>query len=149
LNYKLSEKEKNFCHLYLQNGLNLRQAYIEAGYNWKSKSGNEYKLLKSDRIQLYMSDLLKDMRQCQIVPPELVIAELGKIAFGDDVDNAEIKSFMYKGEIIDKRYKTTNKDRLKALEILSKIYRLGDNKVIDENNLDNEININIKVNKDG
>jgi len=148
---KLSPKQKKFCENYVINGYNATSAYIDAGYSVKKRvtgTVNSSQLLMKPNIQSYIRTLELERDGDFKIGKEEILAELGKLAFGNLDDIVEIKnnSFGLRDDIDPKKrrialagississsssfgkegqsksFSINAKDKIKALELIAKM----------------------------
>lgn len=107
----LTEKQKRFVAEYLVD-LNATQAAIRAGYKPKTAGQIGAENLKKPEIQEAISKANRDRQKRTEITQDMVVAELGKVAFAPAKDFSESE------------LKYSNK--LKALEMLAKHLGLFD-----------------------
>lgn len=79
---KLTPKQQRFVEEYLID-LNATQAAIRAGYSAKTAQEQGARLLSNVMVQAALAERMKAREQRTEVTQDMVLAELGKIAFGD------------------------------------------------------------------
>ena len=109
----LTEKQKRFVAEYLVD-LNATQAAIRAGYSEKTAEQMGYQLLQKTSVQKAVQIAMKDRQQRTEITQDMVLDELGKVAFSKAADYT------------DATLKYSNK--LRALEMLGKHLGLFDGK---------------------
>lgn len=109
----LTEKQKRFVAEYLVD-LNATQAAIRAGYSEKTAEQMGYQLLQKTSVQKAVQIAMKDRQQRTEITQDMVLDELGKVAFSKAADYT------------DSTLKYSNK--LRALEMLGKHLGLFDGK---------------------
>lgn len=102
---KLTEKQKRFVEEYLVD-LNATQAAIRAGYSINRASELGYQLLQKTTVSDAIQSAMKKRQNRTEITQDMVLKEIGKVAFHDAGDCAESE------------LKYSNK--LKALELLGK-----------------------------
>lgn len=129
----LTPRKKDFCDNYIIS-LNATDAARQAGYVSKTNNGlknKAYKLMKDPDIAEYIADKLKQKEDGLIVKQDDVLKYLSGCVLGTE---KEIKYFTlrsgtkgsYDDELIKKHIDLQPKDRIKAAEIMAKIYKLMD-----------------------
>ncbi|MDR1754851.1 MAG: terminase small subunit [Eubacterium sp.] len=100
----MTERQKRFCYEYLVD-LNPTKAAVNAGYSEKYSGQTGCRLLKNPEVQKFLEDLLKNEDKRNEVLVNRVVSELAVIAFSkmEDIKNSE---------------------KLKALEMLGKHFRI-------------------------
>ena len=76
---RLTPKQDRFCEEYVKT-LNIKQAYIDAGYDSNSAHANSYKLFNKPLVQTRIKDLLEARREANSATVEWVMGSLQKIA---------------------------------------------------------------------
>lgn len=79
----LSDREKLFCVNYVNNGMNIYQAAVSAGYSESYAKSSSYKLRENVGIAKYISHLLKDIEQKMM--DEVVASKRELMKFWSDV----------------------------------------------------------------
>lgn len=148
---------ERFCHEYIID-LNASQACIRAGYSKKTSGEMGYENLKKPQIQERIKELLKERESRTEITADMVIQELGKLAFSDirklydgerlllpheldDTTASTISSFKTRREgdaeegfYEVEEYKRYSKD--KSLELLGRHFGLFDDRLKIEGTLD-------------
>jgi len=105
----LTQKQKYFCDLYLQEG-NSHIAAIRAGYSHSvARNGS---LLNKPEVQEYIQARQKELAEKISVTSEMILTELAKMAFSDD---EKIKALNG-----DKPVKVSARNKMLALDKLAK-----------------------------
>jgi len=125
----LTEQEQLFCDIYLSNGFKSTDAYRLAGCTDKNTNGN--KLLNRDDIKDYLLKRLLEKKEGLIIKQDELLGYLSSCIRGTETDTqAFILRFGNRGKFEDKieeiELRIKHKDRLKAAEIMTKIYNLMD-----------------------
>lgn len=106
----LNENQKKFCDYYLEFG-NIGKASEKAGYNKK----RGYQLMKLSYVQEYIRERLNEMSDTSIANESEIMKYLTKVMRGEDDE------------------KTSIKEKLKAAELLGKVYSIFSTKNEDKN----------------
>lgn len=129
----LTQRKKNFCDYYIIS-LNATDAARKAGYISKTANGiknKAYKLMKDPDIKEYIADKLKQKEAGLIVKQDDVLKYLSGVVLGTE---KESKTFVlrsgikgtYDDKLETKEIDLQPRDRIKAAEIMAKIYKLMD-----------------------
>jgi len=129
----LTERKKLFCDYYIIS-LNATDAARKAGYSSKSANGlknKAYKLMKEPDIKEYIAERLKQKEADLIVKQDDILKYLSGCVLGLEKEN---KIYIlrsgnkgnYNDELIEKETDLQPRDRIKAAEIMAKIYKLMD-----------------------
>lgn len=133
---KLSKKEEKFVIEYVRTG-NATQSAIKAGYSERSARQTACRMLTKDYILEAIDELVKQMNSEKIADAEEVMMLLTEIARGETVEQ---NAFIDKnGNPVIVETKVKEKERVKALELLGKRYKLYVDKV--EANVDGEVKV--------
>lgn len=133
---KLSKKEEKFVIEYVRTG-NATQSAINAGYSERSARQTACRMLTKDYILKAIDELVKEMNSEKIADAEEVMMLLTEIARGETVEQ---NAFIDKnGNPVIVETKVKEKERVKALELLGKRYKLYVDKV--EANVDGEVKV--------
>ena len=133
---KLSKKEEKFVIEYVRTG-NATQSAINAGYSERSARQTACRMLTKDYILEAIDELVKQMNSEKIADAEEVMMLLTEIARGE---TSEENAFIDKnGDPVIVKTKVKEKERIKALELLGKRYKLYVDKV--EANVDGEFKV--------
>ena len=147
---KLTPKQELFCREYLVD-LNATQAAIRAGYSKKTAKSQGQRLLTNVDVQTFIQMLMDARAQRTEITADRVIEQLGRVAFGDLrsvfdgtrlmvpeewsddaaalIAGLEVNT-LEKGEgEVEYVAKIRSADRLKALELLGKHFKLFTEKV--------------------
>lgn len=141
----LTEKQKIFCDEYLIN-LNATRAYMVAYPNVKKESTAAQagsRMLRNVKVQKYISERLEEIHNKKTADAQEVIEYLTSVLRGESQSTEIVVEGIGDGcseaRAIEK--KPSEKDRLKAAELLGKRYGLYTEKI--ETDVDMELNINI------
>lgn len=130
---KLTAKQQRFCDEYLID-LNATQAAIRAGYKEKYAHTNANKLLQNTRIAEYIGKRMSEKESELIASQDEVLKYLTAVLRGESQSTEIVVEG--KGEGFSKARLMTKepseKDRLKAAELLGKRYGLYTDKVQSE-----------------
>lgn len=133
---KLSKKEEKFVIEYVRTG-NATQSAIKAGYSERSARQTACRMLTKDYILEAIDELVKQMNSEKIADAEEVMMLLTEIARGETVEQ---NAFIDKnGNPIIVETKVKEKERVKALELLGKRYKLYTDKV--EASVDGQVQV--------
>ena len=133
---KLSKKEEKFVIEYVRTG-NATQSAIKAGYSERSARQTACRMLTKDYILKAIDELVKQMNSEKIADAEEVMMLLTEIARGETVEQ---NAFIDKnGNPIIVETKVKEKERVKALELLGKRYKLYTDKV--EASVDGQVQV--------
>ena len=139
---KLTAKQQRFCDEYLID-LNATQAAIRAGYSKKTarKIGQE-NLTKPD-IKQYIENRMAEKEKALIADQDEVLRYLTSVLRGENQSTEIVVEGIGDGcsEARTIQKEPSEKDRLKAAELLGKRYGLYTDRV--ETEVDMELNINI------
>lgn len=127
----LTEKKKRFADYYLTH-LNATKAAEEAGYECKRKGGLRVKahsLLKDLDIKEYISDKLKAKEENLIIKQDEILQYLSGCIRGTEKEESHyvVRSGSkgnYDDEVVEKESPLKARDRIRACEIMAKIYQL-------------------------
>lgn len=138
----LNDMQKRFCDEFLKD-FNATEAAKRAGYKSHSAASQGSRLLKNDKVQVYLSKRKKDRQKRTEVTQDRIVEGLAKIAFGDIRDiltwDSETGRVYLRtpdeidGTMIDEIKETENglvvkrTDRMKAYEMLARHIGLYDN----------------------
>jgi len=132
--YNLTEKQKRFADYFIETG-NATESYSKA-YKADAKvcESNGCRLLRNAKIKAYIDQNIAKKDEKRIMKQDEILELLTELARGNLTE--EVINVISKGDfkqyikITDKNI--SHKDRLKALELLAKRYRMFDD------NLDNQ-----------
>lgn len=127
---KLTEKQKIFCDEYIIS-LNATQAAIKAGYAEKTAYAIGAENLKKPKIQSYISERMKQKESSLIATQDEVLQYLTSVLRGESQTTDTVLVGMGDGyqEVQEVKKKPSEKDRLKAAELLGKRYGLYTDKI--------------------
>lgn len=127
---KLTEKQKIFCDEYIIS-LNATQAAIKAGYAEKTAYAIGAENLKKPKIQSYISERMKQKESSLIATQDEVLQYLTSVLRGESQTIDTVLVGMGDGyqEVQEVKKKPSEKDRLKAAELLGKRYGLYTDKI--------------------
>lgn len=138
----MTAKQKRFCDEYLVD-LNATQAAIRAGYSEKNANNIASENLAKPNIKKYISDRMAEKESELIATQDEVLRYLTSVLR----DNTDSETIVIEGlgEGMSKarktRIKPSEKDKLKAAELLGKRYALFTEKV--EQAVDMDLSVNI------
>lgn len=139
---KLTAKQQRFCDEYLID-LNATQAAIRAGYSKKTAAQTAARLLTNVKIQEYIENRMAEKENELIADQDEVLKYLTSVLRGQSVSTEIVIEGTGDGcseaRTIEKE--PSEKDRLKAAELLGKRYGLYTEKV--EEKVDMELNVTI------
>ncbi len=127
---KLTDKQKIFCDEYIIS-LNATQAAIKAGYAEKTAYAIGAENLKKPKIQSYISERMEQKESSLIATQDEVLQYLTSVLRGESQTTDTLLVGMGDGyqEVQEVEKKPSEKDRLKAAELLGKRYGLYTDKV--------------------
>lgn len=127
---KLTEKQKIFCDEYIIS-LNATQAAIKAGYAEKTAYAIGAENLKKPKIQSYISERMEQKESSLIATQDEVLQYLTSVLRGESQTTDTVLVGMGDGyqEVQEVKKKPSEKDRLKAAELLGKRYGLYTDKI--------------------
>lgn len=127
---KLTAKQKLFCDEYIIS-LNATQAAIKAGYSKKTARKIAAENLTKPVIQNYISERMKQKESSLIATQDEVLQYLTSVLRGESRTTDIVLVGMGDGyqEVQEVEKKPSEKDRLKAAELLGKRYGLYTDKV--------------------
>ena len=139
---KLTAKQQRFCDEYLID-LNATQAAIRAGYSKKYANTNASKLLQITTIRQYIDARMAEKESQLIADQDEVLKYLTSVLRGKSKSTEVVVEGQGDGcsEARTIQKEPSEKDRLKAAELLGKRYGIYTDKV--EADVDMELNINI------
>ena len=133
---KLTPKEKKFCQEYVRTG-NASEAVRLAGYSEKNVRQRGSKMLAKDYILAYINELMEELKKETIADADEVLQLLTSIARGETKEENVVVDKCGNVSIVETRVK--EKERVKALELLGKRYKLYTDKV--EANVEGKVEI--------
>lgn len=127
---KLTAKQKLFCDEYIIS-LNATQAAIKAGYAEKTAYAMGAENLRKPKIQSYISERMKQKESSLIATQDEVLQYLTSVLRGESQTTDTVLVGIGEGyqEVQEVEKKPSEKDRLKAAELLGKRYGLYTDKV--------------------
>ena len=139
---KLNDRQRRFADEYLID-LNAERAAIRAGYSKRYARGNAYKLVANECIKEYIKKRMDEKEKELIADQDEVLKYLTSVLRGESLSTEIVVEGLGNGvseaRTMDK--KPSEKDKLKAAELLGKRYGLYTDKV--ETDIDMELNISI------
>lgn len=121
----MTEKQKRFCDEYLIDA-NATQAAIRAGYAEKSAGRNADRMMKNEEIKAYIAEQMESISSEKVATAEEVIQYLTSVLRGEtlaeEIVVEGVGDGMSEARRMDKA--PSEKDRLKAAELLGKRYGL-------------------------
>lgn len=139
---KLTAKQQRFCDEYLID-LNATQAAIRAGYSEKNARSIASENLAKPNIREYIDARMAKKEKELIADQDEVLKYLTSVLRGESQSTELVVEGTGEGcsEARTVMKEPSEKDRLKAAELLGKRYGLYTDKI--ENDVDMELNINI------
>lgn len=127
---KLTAKQKLFCDEYIIS-LNATKAAIKAGYAEKTAYAMGAENLRKPKIQSYISERMKQKESSLIATQDEVLQYLTSVLRGESQTTDTLLVGMGDGyqEVQEVEKKPSEKDRLKAAELLGKRYGLYTDKI--------------------
>lgn len=127
---KLTDKQKIFCDEYIIS-LNATQAAIKAGYSKKTARKIAAENLTKPVIQNYISERMKQKESSLIATQDEVLQYLTSVLRGESRTTDTVLVGMGDGyqEVQEVEKKPSEKNRLKAAELLGKRYGLYTDKI--------------------
>lgn len=144
---KLTAKQQRFCDEYLID-LNATQAAIRAGYSSKCAKQIAQKNMTKVDLREYIDNRLAEKEKALIADQDEVLKYLTSVMRGESVSTEIVVEGTGDGcsEARKMEKEPSEKERLKAAELLGKRYGLYTEKV--EANVDADLNINIDYGND-
>jgi len=143
----LTEKQKRFCDEYLID-LNATQAAIRAGYSERSARQIAERNMTKDDIQKYIKERMSEKEKQLIADQDEVLKYLTSVLRGESTAQEIVIEGTGDGcseaKTVEKA--PSEKERLKAAELLGKRYALFTDKV--ETDMDMDLNITIDYGED-
>lgn len=138
----LTEKQKRFCDEYLID-LNATQAAIRAGYSERSARQIAERNMTKDDIQKYIKERMSEKEKQLIADQDEVLKYLTSVLRGESTAQEIVIEGTGDGcsEAKTMEKAPSEKERLKAAELLGKRYALFTDKV--ETDVDMDLNITI------
>lgn len=145
----ITAKQKRFCDEYLID-LNATQAAIRAGYSNKYANTNVSKLLQNTTIKAYLDARMAEKESELIAGQDEVLKYLTAVMRGESVSEELMVEGCGEGisQVVHVDKKPSEKERLKAAELLGKRYGLYTEKIDVNAAVDMELNINIDYGDD-
>lgn len=139
---KLTAKQRRFCNEYLID-LNATQAAIRAGYSEKNARNIASENLAKPNIKAYIDERMAEKESQLIATQDEVLKYLTSVLRGESQSTEIVVEGTGDGcsEARTLKKEPSEKDRLRAAELLGKRYGLYTDKV--ETDVDMELNINI------
>lgn len=127
---KLNEKQKRFCEEYLID-LNATQAAIRAGYSEKTAYTIGQKLTKKSEVKAYIEEKLETLKNERTADTQEIMEYLTSVMRGESESEEIVLKGVGKGsQKIEKVHKKpSEKDKLKAAELLGKRFGMFTEKV--------------------
>ena len=123
---KLTEKQKAFADYYIES-LNATQSAIRAGYSVDCARSIGYENLTKPHIKIYIDERLELLDKVRIMKMNEALIRLSEKARGESYE--EIVTVTQLGEVVKTERKISEKDQLKALELIGKYHKLFTDKV--------------------
>ncbi len=144
---KLTAKQRRFCDEYLID-LNATQAAIRAGYSEKNARNIASENLAKPNIKAYIDERMAEKESQLIATQDEVLKYLTSVLRGESQSTEIVVEGTGDGcsEARTLKKEPSEKDRLRAAELLGKRYGLYTDKV--ETDVDMELNINIDYGDD-
>ncbi len=139
---KLTAKQQRFCDEYLID-LNATQAAIRAGYSKKTAAQTAARLLTNVKIQEYIENRMAEKEAALIADQDEVLKYLTSVLRGQSKSTEIVIEGLGDGSTKARKMEKepSEKDKLKAAELLGKRYGLYTEKV--EEKVDMELNVTI------
>lgn len=139
---KLTAKQQRFCDEYLID-LNATQAAIRAGYSEKNARNIASENLAKPNIREYIDARMAEKEKSLIADQDEVLRYLTSVLRGESQSTEIVVEGIGEGcsEARTIQKEPSEKDRLKAAELLGKRYGLYTDRI--ETDVDMELNINI------
>lgn len=139
---KLTAKQQRFCDEYLID-LNATQAAIRAGYSKKTAAQTAARLLTNVKIQEYIENRMAEKEATLIADQDEVLKYLTSVLRGQSKSTEIVIEGLGDGSTKARKMEKepSEKDKLKAAELLGKRYGLYTEKV--EEKVDMELNVTI------
>lgn len=139
---KLTPKQQRFCEEYLID-LNATQAAIRSGYSKKTAYSIGTENLKKPEIEKYIKQRLDEKEKALIADQDEVLKYLTSVLRGQSKSTEIVIEGFGDGSTKARKMEKepSEKDKLKAAELLGKRYGLYTEKV--EETVDMELNVNI------
>lgn len=144
----MNERQKRFADEYLID-LNAEAAAVRAGYSRKYARGNAHKLVANSCIKDYIAQRMDEKEKDLIADQDEVLKYLTSVLRGEseseEIVIENIGDYMSAARTMTKA--PSEKDRLKAAELLGKRYGLYTDRI--EQEVDMELNITVDYGDDG
>lgn len=139
---KLTPKQQRFCEEYLID-LNATQAAIRSGYSKKTAAQTAARLLTNVKIQEYIENRMAEKEAALIADQDEVLKYLTSVLRGQSKSTEIVIEGLGDGSTKARKMEKepSEKDKLKAAELLGKRYGLYTEKV--EEKVDMELNVTI------
>lgn len=127
---KLTLKQQRFADEYIISG-NATEAYKKAGYSVASDniaSVEGQKLLRNPKVKTYLDKKLSELSSNKIAEQQEVLEFLTSIMRGEETEQILRNVGDFTQEITD--IKISAKDRIKAADILNKVYQAREDKKV-------------------
>ena len=130
----MTDMQMLFCEEYLKNGLNATQAYLKAYKNVKNKhvaESNGYRLLRNAEVKSYIDEKLDEIHDQNTADIQEVMEYLTSVMRGEakSEEVAVIGVGAGCSEVATVQRGPTEKDKLKAAELLGKSFGMFTDKV--------------------
>lgn len=142
LHMKLTNRQKRFCEEYLID-LNATQAAIRAGYSKKNANNIASENLAKPNIQKYLKERMDAKNNDLIASQDEVLQYLTRV-MRDNTDSEQVvMEGIGEGVSMARtiRVKPSEKDKLKAAELLGKRYGA----FVERTEVDQDVNMNISI----
>ncbi len=139
---RLTAKQKRFCDEYLID-LNATQAAIRAGYSPKTAAASAARLLRNVKVQEYIAQRMAEKESELIADQDEVLKYLTSVLRGESRAQEIVVEGTGEGcsEARTMEKAPSEKERLKAAELLGKRYALFTDKV----DMDTDMDLNITI----
>ena len=139
---KLTAKQKRFCDEYLID-LNATQAAIRAGYSPKTAAASAARLLRNVKVQEYIAQRMAEKESELVADQDEVLRYLTSVLRGKSRAQEIVVEGIGEGcsEARTMEKAPSEKERLKAAELLGKRYALFTDKV----DMDADMDLNITI----
>ena len=139
---KLTAKQQRFCDEYLID-LNATQAAIRAGYSKRTAAASAARLLRNVKVQEYIAQRMAEKESKRIADQDEVLKYLTSVLRGESRAQEIVVEGTGEGcsEARTMEKAPSEKERLKAAELLGKRYALFTDKV----DMDTDMDLNITI----
>ena len=139
---RLTAKQKRFCDEYLID-LNATQAAIRAGYSPKTAAASAARLLRNVKVQEYIAQRMAEKESKRVADQDEVLRYLTSVLRGESRAQEIVVEGTGEGcsEARTMEKAPSEKERLKAAELLGKRYALFTDKV----DMDTDMDLNITI----